>query len=418
MAESTVSINPTANKIDRKIVERLPRLAVLDSLRGIAALIVVIHHCLLTQPAFSDFFFSIWKTESHGIIEFLLFRTPLRIVWCGYEAVTFFYVLSGFVLMLPWAEKRGPRYRAYATKRICRIYLPYCAAIAMAACLNAWLGAWADVPGASEWVRTMTWSHSVTITVLIDHLFMIGHYNTVDGAIHSLIYEMRVSLLFPLLAVPIARWRLRGAIGVASVLLLLIVALQLYLSQEDGSFSPQLDSTLDWAGQILLETQRTLYYCTFFVLGAVLAVYLKALQGLMSGLAGHWRLAMLIAGLLVIQGHWMQMRQAQAIFVAVGSAIVIVASLSPGRIERTLLIPPFLFLGKTSYSLYLVHVPILLAAIILLQSVDSIRWVPVAVPVVAIAAGWLFNRTIAEPSVALGQRLSRMSLKRAEAARA
>lgn len=42
------------SEIHRIVVERSARLTVLDPLPGIAAFIVVIHHCLLTQPDFQQ----------------------------------------------------------------------------------------------------------------------------------------------------------------------------------------------------------------------------------------------------------------------------------------------------------------------------------------------------------------------------
>ena len=382
------------------------RLVVLDSLRGIAAFIVVIHHCLLTQPAFSDFFFSIWRTPAASPTQYLLFHTPARIVWDGFEAVTFFYVLSGLVLMLPWAEHRPPTYATFCIKRICRIYLPYCAAIAIAVVPNMLLRHRTDIAEASEWVRTMTWSNPVTPAVLVDHFLMMGQYNTVNGVIHSLVWEMRVSLLFPFLMLPLARWRLRGALAVAAGLLGFMVAMQLLVAQPGGGFAPvHAESGLSLLGKLLLEAQKTAYYAEFFVIGAALALYLGPIRQLLTRMPPSLRFALLIIGLLIFQGHWTTMRQAQAVFVALGSALVIAVALSPGAIERALLLRPLVFLGQISYSLYLVHVPLLLAAVSLLHEFVSIPLILLCIPPVSIALGWLFHLAIAEPSIALGQRL-------------
>jgi peptidoglycan/LPS O-acetylase OafA/YrhL len=381
---------------------------VFDSLRGIAAFIVVVHHCLLTQPAFSDFFFSIWQTPAYGPVQYLLFYTPIRIVWDGFEAVTLFYVLSGLVLMLPWAERRPPKYAAFCIKRICRIYLPYCAAIVFAAVPNMLLSHRTEVAGASEWVRTMTWSNPVTPTVLIDHALMLGHYNTINGVIHSLVWEMRVSLLFPFLMLPIAHWRLRGAVAVAVGLLAFMAAMQLLVAQSGAGLGPaQAGSDPGLVGALLLEAQKTAYYTEFFVIGAVLALYLSRIRRLLTRMPPTLRYVLLGVGLLIFQGHWTQVRPVQAVFVAFGSALVIAASLSPGAIERTLLLTPLRFLGRISYSLYLVHVPLLLTAVLLLQDIVPMPVVLVCVPPTAVALGWLFHLAVAEPSAALGQRLAK-----------
>ena len=43
---------------------KIGRIAALDSVRGMAAFIVVIHHCFLTRAVYSDFFFTQWKTTA------------------------------------------------------------------------------------------------------------------------------------------------------------------------------------------------------------------------------------------------------------------------------------------------------------------------------------------------------------------
>ncbi len=412
LPEATASRTPEASAsktaADLAAIERgqPQRLVVLDSLRGIAAFVAVIHHCLLTQPAFSDFFFSVWRTPAYTPVQYLLFHTPARIVWDGFEAVTFFYVLSGLVLMLPWAEHRPPRYGAFCIKRVCRIYLPYCAAIAIAVVPNMLLGHRSDIAEASQWVRTMAWSRPVTPAVLADHVLMLGQYNTVNGVIHSLVWEMRVSLLFPFLMLPLARWRLRGAVAVAAGLVAFMAAVQLVVAQPGAGLGPvQAESGLSLMGLFLLEAQKTAYYAQFFVIGAVLALYLGQIRRLLTQMPPSLRFALLIASLLIFQGHWTTMRQAQAIVVAFGSALVIAVSLSPGAIERALLLRPLVFLGRISYSLYLVHVPFLLAAVLLLHEFMPIPLILVGVVPISVVLGWLFHLTIAEPSIALGQRL-------------
>lgn len=379
------------------------RLVVLDCIRGIAALVVVVHHCLLTQPAFSNFFFSNWCTEAGSPVEQLMFHTPMRIVWDGYEAVTLFYVLSGLVLALPWVEGRPPTYLSYAVKRICRIYLPYCAAVGIAAMLNSTLNSYSTVPGLSLWVNDMTWTHPVYLHVLLDHAFMIGHYNSVNGVIHSLIWEMRVSLLFPLLIIPIARWRMWGALWVAVALTLLIGAIQFVY----GGDGPALDlvqpgSVSGKIGRFALELQWTAYYGYFFVLGSVLANYLGVLRRLRRI---SWLL--LAAGLLTIQGHWSHLHAAQEFMVAIGSALIIMSALPHGPIHAVLSHRWLRWVGRISYSLYLVHVPLLLAAVILLHNIMPMAAILIAVPFASLLVGWGFHEWVAEPCARLGKQLSK-----------
>ena len=386
------------------------RLEVLDSVRGIAAMVVVVHHCLLTQPAFSDFFYSTWRTGYDGIVQYLLFHTPLRIVWDGYEAVTLFYVLSGLVLMLPWAEGRAPGYLAFCVKRMCRIYLPYAVAVAGAAVVAVLLVRAAQVdphvPGGSDWLNKMTWSNPVTSTLLVDHALMVGHYNTLNGVIHSLIWEMRVSLLFPALALPLVLWRIKGAIGLVAGLVAFVVAVQFAYAPAGSLSLLETGPTLGLLGKLALEAQWTAYYACFFVLGATLASYLGAIRTLLTRVPPLGRWAILLVGLLVFQGHWSRWHPLQETMVAIGSAMVIVAALSPGAIERGLMARPPRFLGRISYSVYLVHVPLLLTVVLLLHGRVPLVALLVCLPPAAIALGWLFHVAIADPCARLGQRLA------------
>ena len=379
------------------------RLLVLDSVRGVAAVIVVVHHCFLTQVGFSDFFFSTWRTDPHSTFEWLMFYTPLRLLWDGSEAVILFYVLSGLVLSLPWIEGRPPAYPAYVIKRVCRIYIPYCVAIAGAAVLNQVLQPYATAPGASEWLNAMTWSRPVTAISLLDHALMIGHHNSINGVIHTLIWEMRVSLLFPLMLVPIVRWRLKGALLVTAVLAAVIGALQLLW----GGSGPALDlisgDGLDRVGKIAVEAQWTAYYALFFVMGSLVSLNLRALRNAVSP---RRSLLLLVGGLLVLQAHWSRLHVPQDLLVGLGAALIIASALPRGPVNAFLSHRWLGWVGRISYSLYLVHVPIILTAVFLLRGHLPLPAILVPAAILSLPAGWAFHVWVAEPSARLGKAIA------------
>ena len=156
------------------------RLSELDALRGIAALSVVLWH----------FFCATYNLPAVW---------PIYWISRGDGAVVLFFLLSGFVLSLPFQRTQKPTYLAFAIRRVCRIYLPYLAGIGISI-LVITFAARSKNPGLSAWFNQ---SCGIPFNgwIALEHLFLIGniHSSTYNNAIWSLVQEMRVSLLFPLL---------------------------------------------------------------------------------------------------------------------------------------------------------------------------------------------------------------------------
>jgi peptidoglycan/LPS O-acetylase OafA/YrhL len=171
------------NVVDRPVT-RL-RYFELDSLRGLAALIVVLHHLRL-----------LWQSDaepsSSTCRAFLDLVAPF-----GAEAVMMFFVLSGFVLSLPAVNGRPQTYPTFITRRIFRIYVPYLAALAFAVAGAFWLHGGSF---GSEWFSG-SWPEPVNWHLVGQHILFLGNYDTdqFNPPIWSLVYEMRISLFFPLL---------------------------------------------------------------------------------------------------------------------------------------------------------------------------------------------------------------------------
>jgi peptidoglycan/LPS O-acetylase OafA/YrhL len=92
--------------------------------------------------------------------------------------------------------------------------------------------------------------------------------------------------------------------------------------------------------------------------------------------------------------------------VAVGSILILCAALAPGSVE-TLLTKRFpRYLGRISFSLYLVHVPVILALTIFTHGKLPLPLLILIVAPVSIALGDVFDRLVTAPSAALGHRLT------------
>jgi len=117
-------------------VTRPTRYPSLDGLRGVCALVVVVYHCLLVVPALSipadGSAPSAAASSATWSPVWWLYRTPLRALWAGPEAVLIFFVISGFVLCLPLARSPVRQWATYYLRRFCRLYLPVWGAVGFA----------------------------------------------------------------------------------------------------------------------------------------------------------------------------------------------------------------------------------------------------------------------------------------------
>lgn len=105
------------------------RHAGLDGLRGIAALIVVIYHFVVSSTGGGEFPYSTEQSSSFWVNLFSF--TPMRIFLAGGQAVHIFFVISGFVLAHKWVHAR-PSFRTYISGRLARLYLPVWPALLLA----------------------------------------------------------------------------------------------------------------------------------------------------------------------------------------------------------------------------------------------------------------------------------------------
>jgi peptidoglycan/LPS O-acetylase OafA/YrhL len=106
------------------------RMASLDGLRGLAALVVVVQHCALTLPSLANQYLA----PNAASPAWWLTYTPAYLAWAGREAVLVFFVLSGLVLALPrLSGRRSDGWSSYYRKRLLRLYLPVLAAVALTA---------------------------------------------------------------------------------------------------------------------------------------------------------------------------------------------------------------------------------------------------------------------------------------------
>ncbi len=363
------------------------RYAALDSLRGIAALIVVFFHCWMTLR---------WSGATAGSVdvEWLFRATPLRIVTAGMASVGLFFTLSGLVLALPWARAEPTRYGQFLAKRFFRLYVPFAAAIALAALLNVAIDP-EPLARFSDWFNS-SWNQPLTLDLLQAHFLMFGTQRgmSLDNVMWSLVHEARISILFPLLiAATIARPAWVVATSVAAFLAVSSPGVFGWVSGQLAGPGAL------WGVATILDTLR---YGIYFVAGILMALHLKPMVQRFEALGRATRTTLWVAaGAMLLarlgsysDGAWM-----------LGAALLIALSMSSMQARRILAWPPFRWLGRVSYSLYLVHLPILLAVLHLAHDRAAPGWLLACVLALALPGAEFFNRLVEQPSQRLGRHM-------------
>jgi peptidoglycan/LPS O-acetylase OafA/YrhL len=316
-------------------VDRVP---VINGLRGIAILSVICNHLSLGSVPFSGPFLSI------GGIEIPL--SPL--ITNGWTGVNLFFILSGFVLYLPYAagERRMANWHdgfAFYRRR-CRRLLPlfYVAAVAVSA-LAATHGI------------TWTWLTEAVLLLTLAFALVPGSFGPpFDIPLWSIGVEMMFSVLFPVIALRAAGRGLARWLWIVVAASLALRALG-YLSHATS------------AGMWLsYPTDNITCRLDEFVLGMMLAkLYAEhrlPQRPILFGITGIALVAAAWIGLdLSLHSVWPPVARAPLYDVLdAGFGAIIVAALARGsRLAATLSWAPLQVVGMMCYSLYVWHWPLL-----------------------------------------------------------
>jgi peptidoglycan/LPS O-acetylase OafA/YrhL len=370
------------------------RIVALDGLRGVAAIMVLLHHALLMLPQFANYeWYS--KLPAHiSLGEFLLLRTPLRLVWAGQERAIMFFVLSGFVLCLPWLSGKTQPYGRFLFGRFCRIYPPYIAAMALSALASLAIGGHV-LPKASIYFNEIGWAHHPDAGTLASILLVLTNHHSayINEAVWSLTWEVRVAILFPLLMLPILRWRNLGAAQLYVFLFLLGQGCRQLLRAHP-------DSALFFGNGCR--------YTACFVLGTVIAMNRVKIGEWFVHRHSAFGWLCLTLGLGICWAPWPHFHDD---IVGIGAALLIVAIIGTVSLRKWLAKDYWLWLGRQSYSLYLIHVPVVMATVILyggkVPPLACLSVIPVS-----IVLAQIFHLHVELPSVVLAQKAASYQRKR------
>ena len=374
------------------------RMPSLDGLRGVAAAAVVLHHCFLTSATIADPWLAS-KPGNAGALVVLLEFTPLHAFWAGTEAVFVFFVLSGLVLTLPSAQGRSVDWTAYYARRLIRLYLPVFGAVVLASCLalivkrHAGIGDW--------WLQT----HVTTVTkaTALRAAAVLPGPTALDAVLWSLRWEVIFSLALPLYLLLGRRLHGRRAVFAAGILVSLIV------------WGGRTQNDLGWG------LRQSVDFLAIFGLGVLLAYNLEFLIGTIAAMSTgrvlrHCSLpglALLSVGLLT--SAWLgwlvnlspvpdsfRTGVARATGVA-GACLIALLAVSWRWLTRLLRTRFAQWLGLISFSLYLVHDPIVASVAYVWHGRPPLAGELVLAVPLSMLAAQTFHRLVERPSQGLSR---------------
>jgi peptidoglycan/LPS O-acetylase OafA/YrhL len=361
------------------------RLPFIDGLRGLAALAVVCVHISSilsagsTTPGDSA---DCWSSRL-GIFN---------------HGVDVFFVISGFVIAhsIGWAKVNGRYVARFAIRRSLRLDPPYWVAIGLTIAFFY----------VSQHVGRGTATHPGT-GQLLAHLIYAQRFlgfRHINAVFWTLCIEVQFYLAFVLLL-----WAVGRAYPKAS--------LQLRAWTTAVAFA----ASLLWVAGVIPVSDDLLWqdatWCWphwhKFLLGAVIWY---AYQGHLPRVLPWVAVALLAVAILTgpprptVDGP----KYVHSLWAGVATAVLFTVATATGGVGRWLRWSPFQFLGVISYSVYLVHMPIIGVVLgiqrrVALGSALGALLCSLAVIPMSIAAGWLMNVAIERPTIRLA---ARFKLKR------
>ncbi|GGD73427.1 acyltransferase family protein [Paenibacillus nasutitermitis] len=367
----------------------------LDSLRGLAALTVMLLHV-----------YGIFPVENK-LAKLFIEYGPLRLFISGGEAVILFFVLSGFVLSIPFYKNKQSNYSSFVIKRACRIYIPYLFAIG-ASIICSKLFYSGEIHGLSGYFNSF-WNLPINGQLLREHLLFIGTFlSNLDFAVWSLVHEMRISLVFPFLMFLIVRLDWKKGVGLAFLFSICSVILfDLFKYQESESTGTELFATINYTGM--------------FIVGALLAQHREWLKNKFMNFSVKIKILFFSAGLLMYAYLHPSFAIKMFLFhnidffyrtvidswaITFGAALLILAALSSTLFSEILKNRIINYLGKISYSLYLIHIVVFYACIHSLHKLIPLWSIYIIAVAITLVSASLMYKFIEKPSITLGKLLT------------
>ncbi len=313
----------------------------LDSLRGIASFQVFLGHFLVAIPTLSWLVYDSDEIKHNS--AFFIFHSPLHFFWSASPAVIIFFVLSGFVLSLPYYSGVNPSYKIFIIKRIVRLYIPcivsmFLGYIVYKLCYESYF-----LINYATWVKSI-WSNLNKANVLNFILLKDSLYYV--PATWTLPVEIKLSLILPLFV------KLQKKLSVSNSIFLFI----------------SIPIITTFIGKLIIYKLfpdfRIMFYFTFFTLGSTLCKYRVTLVSMLNSLDELLFFSLLFFFLLlftidyntwILPANFLAIyKQVEQYIIAIPAAGFVLYSLTE-RFNKAMNSSLLVYIGKISFSLYLTH---------------------------------------------------------------
>jgi peptidoglycan/LPS O-acetylase OafA/YrhL len=341
----------------------------LDGLRALLALYVVQRHIELA-------IWQVWERDSrHSLLYF--FRS-------AHFAVDVFIVVSGFCLFLPVVRNalvlRGGA-STFFKRRALRILPPYYASFVISMLALAIVGETSQFTGKNA---PTIWHHLLLVHDALSPLL-------VNRALWSIAVEVHIYLLFPLL---VLTWRKWGALATFA-------------------WGAPLAAVLAYLVNRTRYSDTSPHYLVLFMFGMVGALVHASPRWQWLRAKAPWAVigtAIILASFIVRNLRFLPIVPID-VLVGIGGTCLVIGGSVPGLCARLLTWRPLVFVGRFSYSLYLVHLPVLgvvlwLAQPLHLGAIEGARklLVIVVLAAIAVAASYVFYLVAERPFVSGARR--------------
>lgn len=355
------------------------RLHALDGVRGVAALVVVFYHLSLVAAP-------VLKAEGARAAWELATETPVKLVFAGTEAVLVFFVLSGLVVTLP-ALRPGFSWAGFLASRAVRLYLPVWGSLLLAALLIALVPRDRARVSDGAWITDAN-AQAIELPALLREASLTPATYDIVNVLWSLRWELVFTLLLPVfVAVGVLLRRhvlVAGLVSLAATVLGRVVEID------------------------------ALVYLPVFLLGTLIAVRLDDLRTWAAQRPRHllWVSTAAVSSLLLI-ASWItrpvvepgsDISRVLWGLAGVGAVGLIIATIGSPLLDGALRHRVPQWLGRVSFSLYLVHVPVIATLTFALG--DELWWLVLVIGVpLSLVGAELFYRAVERPSHGLARRV-------------